>query len=65
LTTAPVIAAEGVALQGTTTSTGGSIIVPAGIITLVIGGADTTTTTFRHIMRWFPLGNGVSVTAAF
>jgi hypothetical protein len=65
LTTAPVIAANGVALQGTTTSTGGSIIVPAGLIKLVIGGADTTTTTFRHIMRWFPLGVSVSVTAAF
>jgi len=65
LTTAPVIAANGVALQGTTTSTGGSIIVPAGLIKLVIGGADTTTTTFRHIIRWFPLGVGVTVTAAF
>jgi len=65
LTTAPVIAANGVALQGTTTSTGGSIIVPAGLIKLVIGGADTTTTTFRHIMRWFPLGVVVSVSAAF
>ncbi len=65
LTTAPVIAANGVALQGTTTSTGGSVIIPAGILKLVIGGADTTTTTWRHIMRWIPLASGVSVTAAF
>lgn len=65
LATAPVIAANGVALQGTTTSTGGSIIIPAGILKMVIGGADTTTSTWRHIMRWFPLGTGVSVTAAF
>lgn len=65
LTTAPVIAANGVALQGTTTSTGGSIIVPAGVIKMVIGGADTTASTWRHIMRWLPLGYGVSVTAAF
>jgi hypothetical protein len=65
LTTAPVIAANGVALQGTTTSTGGSVIVPAGIITMVIGGADTTTSTWKHIMRWLPLAPGVTVTAAF
>lgn len=65
LTTAPVIAADGVALQGPTTSTGGSMIIPAGALKLVIGGADTTTTTFRHIMRWIPLGPNVTVTAAF
>jgi hypothetical protein len=65
LATAPVIAANGVALQGPTTSTGGSVIIPAGVLKLVIGGADTTTTTFRHIMRWIPLASGVSVTAAF
>jgi hypothetical protein len=65
LTTAPVIAANGVALQGTTTSTGGSVIIPAGILKMVIGGADTTTSTWRHIMRWIPLAPGVSVTAAF
>ncbi len=65
LTTAPVIAANGVALQGTTTSTGGSVIIPAGILKMVIGGADTTTSTWQHFMRWFPLGPGVSVTAAF
>lgn len=65
INTAPVIAANGVALQGPTTSTGGSVIIPAGILKLVIGGADTTTTTFRHIMRWIPLASGVTVTAAF
>lgn len=65
INTAPVIAADGVALQGPTTSTGGSVIVPAGIISLVIGGADGTTSTFKHIMRWIPLGPGVTVTPAF
>jgi hypothetical protein len=65
LATAPVIAANGVALQGPTTSTGGSVIIPAGVLKLVIGGADTTTTTWRHIMRWIPLAPGVSVVASF
>lgn len=65
LATAPVIAANGVALQGPTTSTGGSVIIPAGVLKLVIGGADTTTTTWRHIMRWIPLASNVTVTAAF
>jgi hypothetical protein len=66
LTTAPVITqTAGVALAGVTTSTGGGIYVPAGIITMVIGGADTTTTTWAHYMRWYPLASGVTVTAAF
>lgn len=65
LTTAPVIAADGVALQGPTTSTGGSVIIPAGALKLVIGGADTTTSTWRHVMRWLPLGPGVTVSAAY
>jgi hypothetical protein len=65
INTAPVIAANGVALQGPTTSTGGSVIIPAGILKMVIGGADTTTSTFKHVMRWIPLASGVSVTAAF
>ncbi len=65
LTTAPVIAGNGVALQGPTTSTGGSVIIPAGALKLVIGGADTTTSTWKHYMRWVPLGPGVSVSAAF
>lgn len=62
LTTAPVIAAEGVALQGPTTSTGGAVIIPAGALKLVIGGADTTASTWRHVMRWAPLGRDVTVT---
>lgn len=66
LTTAPVITqTNGVALYGPTTSTGGGIYVPAGIITMVIGGADSTTGTYKHYMRWKPLGPGVTVTAAF
>jgi hypothetical protein len=65
INTAPVIAANGVALQGPTTSTGGSVIIPAGILKLVIGGADTTTTTWRHIIRWIPLAPNVTVVAAF
>lgn len=66
LTTAPVITqTAGVALAGPTTSTGGGIYVPAGIITMVIGGADSTTGTYKHYMRWIPLARGVTVTAAF
>lgn len=65
LATAPVIAANGVALQGPTAATGGAVIIPAGVLKLVIGGADTTTSTWRHFMRWVPLGPGVTVTAAF
>lgn len=66
LTTAPVITqTNGVALAGTTTSTGGGIYVPAGIITMVIGSADTTTATYKHFMRWIPMTRGVTVTAAF
>ena len=66
LTTAPVITqTAGVALAGPTTSTGGGIYVPAGIITMVIGGADSTTGTYKHFMRWVPMAPGVTVTAAF
>jgi hypothetical protein len=65
LTTAPVIAANGVALQGPTAATGGSVIIPAGVLKLVIGGADTTASTWRHIMRWIPLEANVTVTPAF
>lgn len=66
LNTAPVITqTAGVALAGPTTSTGGGIYVPAGIIKMVIGTADTTTATYKHYMRWVPLARGVSVTAAF
>lgn len=66
LATAPVITqTAGVALAGPTTSTGGGIYVPAGIITMVIGGADSTTGTYKHFMRWIPLARGVSVIASF
>lgn len=66
LTTAPVITqTAGVALAGPTTSTGGGIYVPAGIITMTIGGADSTTGLYKHYMRWIPLAPGVTVTAAF
>lgn len=66
LTTAPVITqTNGVALAGPTTSTGGGIYVPAGIIKMVIGGADSTTGLYKHYLRWVPLAPAVSVTAAF
>lgn len=66
LNTAPVITqTNGVALAGPTTSTGGGIYVPAGIITMVIGTADSTTGLYKHYMRWIPLAPGVTVTAAF
>lgn len=66
LTTAPVITqTAGVALAGPTTSTGGGIYVPAGIITMTIGSGPTVTATYSHYMRWVPLARGVTVTAAF
>lgn len=66
LATAPVITqTAGVALAGPTTSTGGGVYVPAGIIVMTIGSGPTTTATYKHFMRWTPLAPGVSVTAAF
>lgn len=66
LNTAPVITGtNGVALYGPTTSTGGGVYVPAGIIKMVIGSGPTVTATYKHFMRWVPLAPGVSVTAAF
>jgi hypothetical protein len=66
LNTALVITqTAGVALHGPTTSTGGGIYVPAGVIKMVIGSGPTTTGTYKHFMRWVPLAPGVSVTAAF
>lgn len=66
LNTAPVITqTAGVALAGPTTSTGGGIYVPAGIIKMVIGSGPTVTATYQHFMRWVPLARGVTVTAAF
>ncbi len=65
INTAPVITqTAGVALWGPTTSTGGGIYVPAGIITMIVG-TGSTTGTFKHYMRWVPMGPGVSVSAAF
>jgi hypothetical protein len=66
LATAPVITqTAGVALAGPTTSTGGGIYVPAGIIKMVIGSGPTVTATYQHFMRWIPLARGVTVTPAF
>lgn len=66
LTTAPVITqTNGVALSGPTTSTGGGIYIPAGIITMVVGSGPTVTATYQHFMRWIPLARGVTVTPAF
>jgi heptaprenylglyceryl phosphate synthase len=66
LATAPVITqTAGVALAGPTTSTGGGIYVPAGIIKMTIGSGPTTTGTYKHFLRWIPLAPSVSVTAAF
>lgn len=66
INTAPVITqTAGVALFGATTSTGGGIYVPAGIITMVIGSGPTVTATYQHFMRWIPMARGVTVTAAF
>lgn len=54
INTAPVLATNGVALGGTTTSTGGGIYAPAGIITTTIGSGPTTGT-FQHYIRYLPL----------
>ncbi len=66
LATAPVITqTAGVALAGPTTSTGGGIYLPAGIIKMVIGSGPTVTATYAHYLRYRPLSTGVTVTAAF
>lgn len=62
LNTAPDLVANGVGL-GPVLARG--IIVPAGIITTTIGSGPTTTGTYRHYMRYRPIGPGVTVTAAF
>jgi hypothetical protein len=51
--------------SGPTTSTGGGIYVPAGIITTTIGSGPTVTATYQHFMRWIPMARGVTVTPAF
>jgi hypothetical protein len=65
LATAPVITqTAGVALYGPTASTGGGVIIPAGILLTTYTGGPSTGT-WQHYMRWLPLAAGVSVTAAF
>lgn len=58
LATAPAVYASGVGIGGTV-----PIIVPAGIIELVIG-TGSTTGTWKHFIRWAPLGEGVTVVQA-
>lgn len=61
LNTAPVITqTAGVALWGPTTSTGGGVYIPAGVIKTTIG-TGSTTGTFRHYMRYVPLSPSSSV----
>jgi len=62
LSTAPDLVAAGVGL-GPVLARG--VIVPAGIITTTVGSGPTTTGTYKHYLRYRPLGTGVSVTAAF
>lgn len=62
LTTAPDIIANGAALGPVVARSG--IIIPNGIITTTIG-VGSTTGTFRHCMRYTPLGMNVTVSAAF
>lgn len=65
INTAPVITqTAGVALRGPTTSTGGGIYAPAGIVTTVIGNGPSATGKMQHYMRWSPMAPGVSVTAS-
>lgn len=65
LTTAPVITATtAVGLRGPTTSTGGSIYVPPGIITSTIANGPSATGKLQHYLRWTALGNGCVVTAS-
>jgi hypothetical protein len=65
LATAPVITATtGVYLFGPTAATGGGVVVPAGIITTTVATGPTTGT-WKHYLRWLPLADSVSVTAAF
>jgi hypothetical protein len=51
-------------LYGPTTSTGGGVVIPAGILELVIG-TGSTTGTWRHYMRYEPLHPAAVVTALF
>ena len=60
LTTAPTVAATGVALSFTGATPTNGIIVGAGIITTTIG-VGSTTGTWMHHMRYRPLSRGVTV----
>lgn len=62
LSTAPDLVTNGVGL-GPVLARG--VIVPAGIITSTIGSGPTTTGTYKHYLRYKPLGTGITVTAAF
>lgn len=65
INTAPVITqTAGVFLRGPTTSTGGGIVVPAGIITTTVTNGPSATGKLQHYMRWTALGNGCVVTAS-
>jgi len=61
--TAPSIYTAGVGISRAATTAAG-MIVPAGIIEMVVG-VGSTTGTWRHYMRYRPLGRGVTVTALF
>jgi hypothetical protein len=61
LATAPDLVTTGVGLASVKTR---GVIVPEGIITTTIG-VGSTTGTFRHYMRWRPLGPGAFVNPAF
>lgn len=65
LATAPALYTAGVGITRTadTGSTGGAVV-PAGIITTTIA-VGSTTGTWRHYMRFTPLGRDVRVTPAF
>lgn len=61
LSTAPDLVTTGVGLGPVLTR---GIIIPAGIITTTIA-VGSTTGTWKHYMRYTPLANNVTVTAAF
>lgn len=61
INTAPDLITNGVGLASVKTR---GIIVPEGIITTTIG-TGSTTGTFKHYMRWRPMGSGCTVTPSF
>jgi hypothetical protein len=62
-TTAPVLYTAGVGISRPT-STAHGMTCPAGIIEMTIG-TGSTTGTWRHFLRYTPLGRGITVTALF